>query len=400
MTRFFQYALLIALFCAQPIYADELSDTRRDYRLSIAPTLQDSRIAASGGIFLHKFAYDVYWDGFVDTLPEPVQPWFGGVWNFFWTFNFSMWPHDMGHWVRANQAGGDFVIDEYRFPFPLARMVQAPDAPPAQQTLMSAGGFEINTLMRWQHERLYFETGYRDDVDMIHSFIQTMFFPIYTLLIAPNDPESRDMWEETYGDPADYTKLLFQHYANRPRVRADGSVDPTITRLYREIFWTNLATILVDPMTYKSFEGMVVDLKQPSRIGNPWLVTRGDFSWAYTTRFNPGAIGYEVYLTQHLKWRQHYAAFYMKMGRPFKNRGIGLYVPRIVDVNKLSIGGSVDAWDQDVFGKGIMLTLSPTYHVNSRFDISADLHWKDTGYIVGRRLDREFGLLVNGTFYW
>ena len=390
-------ACLIVISFQHPLLA---AAELRSYPISFGH-LTDSRFAATNGITLNKLAYDgMYRSGLVNHIPKPAQPWIETTWSVFWTFNFTMWPHDMGHWARANQAGGDFVIDEYRFPFPLARMVDAPNATAAEQTLMSVGGFEINSLMRWQHEMFYFRHGYRDADDTVHNVISTLLFPMYTLLIAPTNPSKSSTWDNTYGDPVDFAKLVYQHYTGRPAIRSDNSVDPSLVSLYREIFWMNILTTALDPMLYKSLKVFSMDLKRNPKIVNPWLVKKDNFAWAYTTRFNPGALGYEIYLTQHVRFQQYYFAAYARTGRPFKNRGLGLIVPALFKFRRFSLATSAEAWDQDVYGKGAILTLTPTYQINSRLNVSLTWHWKDHGYVVGHRLHRSSGWLLNSEVWW
>lgn len=394
MKRFL--TILLFIF-STPAFAEENSPSR-EYPFTIGEPL-DSRTIVGTGIALNKLSYDVFNTGIAPKLPDSVVPWIEPAWSFFWTFNFTMWPHDYGHWVRANQVGGDFIIESYRFPFPIATMVIPPGATSLDKTMMSIGGFEINTLMRRYTENRYYETGYRDAEDLVHGFIQTIMFSMYTNLIAPADPTKADTWNNTYGDPVDVVKQVFEHYTGRPAVNA-GVVDPELITLYREYYWANLLTVLLDPMTYKMAHAFGEDMRQQPRVHDPWLYQSDNFSWAYTSTFNPGALGYEIRLTQHLKINNHYMRAYIQTGRPFKNRSVGFAMPRFYQLGNIIIGSEIDLWDQDIYGRGNMFTLNSRYRISRSMEMVLDLHWKDDGYIVGHRLEKDAGALLWAVFYW
>lgn len=401
-TKFKQCVLFVALLISTMFGVSQAADSRetlRDYPFAFGDPL-DSRNVVRNSIALNKLGYDFYRDGISPVLPDWADPWIEPVWSFLLTFNLTMWPHDFGHWARANQAGGDFVIDQYGFPFPLARMVVPADATLAQETLMSGGGFEINTLMRKHTEDLSFQTGSRDAEDVVHSFIQTLLFPLYSIAIAPVDVDSTDFWAESYGDPAQYTELVYRHYYGRAVITADNRVDPSLVRLYREVFWVNLLSIAVDPWMYKSARAFTYDLKQRPKISAPWLYRSDDISWAYTSRFNTGLLGYEVYLTQHLQLRQRYFSVYLRYGRPFRNYGLGLRIPEVIARGPVSLGVAIDAWDQEIDGKGGMIAITPGYRINRSMSVEMDLHWKTAGYSVGLPVAEGPGWLMRATVYW
>jgi len=398
-TSAYMCLVFVLLFSCMPIFAVDDPVLEREYPFSLGENL-DSRNSALTGITLNKLGYDLFNRGISEHLPSWSIAWIEPAWSVFWTFNLTMWPHDYGHWARANQADGNFVIEKYRFPFPLARMDVPDDATYLQETLMAAGGFEINSLMRNYTERRFFQTGYRDAEDMVHSFIQTMLFPMYTILIAPTNPDKVSTWEDTYGDPVDIAKQVFENYSGRPSIRADNTVDPELVKLYREFFWVNIASILLDPMLYKSATAFAMDMRQRPRVTQPWLYQTNAFSWAYTTRFNPGALGYEVYLTQHIRALDHYFSFYARLGRPFKNRGVGVYLSELWRQGRFSLDTSADIWDQDLFGRGGMLVVSPQYRLSQHVQLSLDVHWKDDGYVIGHRLEKGVGVLLGTLFYW
>ncbi|MDH5184948.1 MAG: hypothetical protein OEX12_13780 [Gammaproteobacteria bacterium] len=205
---------------------------------------------------------------------------------------------------------------------------------------------------------------------------------MYTNLIAPTDPTKADTLDNTYGDPVDIVKQVFEHYSVSPSVNAGGG-DPELNELYNEFYLANILSVLIDPLIYKMVRAFDEQMRQQLRLTNPWLYQSDVFAWAYTSHFNPGALGYEIQLTQHFRINKHYLRAYIKVGRPFTNLGVGIANPKILNSGKFTLGTEVDIWDQDVFGKGGIVTLSSHYRFSRGKELTLDLHWKDEGYIVG-----------------
>jgi len=363
----------------------ENTSITRNYTITLGYP-HDSRVIANAGVALNKAGYDLYFQLVYPKLPGLLQKITAPVWTTFWTFNFTLWPHEMGHWVRANQAGGDFLITQYQFPVPVAKMVQPPwGATPLQEALMSSGGFEINNLMRRQTEMDFYKHGYAYGDELAHSFIQSIFFPMYSVLFTPADPENPETWSNAYGDPTQYTKIIFEHYSGRPSV-ANNEVDPEQAKMYKEFFWVNLATILLDPMLYQSAAGFGMDMAL-YETRRPWRLGNETFSWMYSLQFNPGALGYEIIFLNHVKIKERKFAFYGKWGRPFKNYGAGILYPQIFTMGKFSMGSSLEVWEQDFYGQGISLSVIPAFEIVPGYQLLADVSWKTQGYILGRRLE-------------
>lgn len=367
----------------------------REYPMSLGVPL-DSRNVVQTGITLNKLGYDLYEEGISPLLPTEIEPFLESAWSVFWTLNLTLWPHDFGHWARANQSGGDFIIEGYAFPLPQAKMVVPESATLWEETLMSSGGFEINTMMRKYTEERYYQSGYRDAEDMLHGFIQTMLFPLYTLAIAPVNTSDPSSW---YGDPIQYTELVFENYTGRSPY-TNNVTDSGMVSLYNEIFWVNLISIAIDPWMYSAAKVFTVDLKKRPQMKAFWLYESEVFSWTYTTRFNPGVLGYEVYLTQHMKVFDKYFSFYIRKGRPFKNNGVGFRIPEVISVGDFSLDTTFDVWEQDNYGTGGMIGISPIYTVSQNLNLSIDLHWKSKGYVVGLPTDMGLGVLLNGMMSW
>lgn len=388
----------ISFFVCMNAYASSQTEPPKEYQLALgAPT--ELQTIATTGVLLNSLGYDLYQNGVYPYLPDNVNRYLEPLWSAFWTFNMTMWPHDGGHWARAQQAGGDFIIDEYRFPFPVSRMVELKNASKAQETLTSAGGFEINTLMQWQTRYSYYKNDYAYADSLVHSFIQTLFFPLYSVAIAYADPDDPKTWTDTYGDPTEYTLLVYKHKTGREALDANGKVDTELAGLYREVFWTNLLWTLLDPMFYDSARAFAIDTnKEPRYLRPKWFGTPS-YSWQYGTYFNPSPLGYELYLFNYFRIKQELFTTYLRWGRPFKNRGLGLSIPEILQLGKLSADSRLEAWNQDIFGSGISAALELRYKFSRHFHCSLDISWKEKGYIPGRELDQSTRILGKLYFY-
>ncbi|MDH5721199.1 MAG: hypothetical protein OEZ13_11400 [Spirochaetia bacterium] len=367
----------------------------KDYKITLG-YFTDLRFIASNGILFNKLGYDLYYKLISPHMPQTIGKFVEPVWNAFVTFHFTLWPHEAGHWCRANQADGNFIMTKYQFPIPVMKMIMPEGGPlPEQEAVMSSGGFEINNLMRRQTEYDFYLKGYRYTEDMAHSFIQSIFFPMYTLLFAFTDPKKPQTWENTYGDPVQYTKIIFEHYYGRPSINAENKTDPALVALYNEIFWVNLAATFLDPMLYQSAPAMTADINKRPLIRKPWLLGDNAFRWMFSLQFNPGALGYEVYFTNHFRISEKYFALNIRYGRPFKNYGFGIFMPEVFSGDTFSLGASVDVFNQAIFGAGFGVSLIPAFHFGQNYKIALDISYKSKGYILGRKLEKGAEFLLH-----
>ncbi|MDH5717930.1 MAG: hypothetical protein OEZ22_09860 [Spirochaetia bacterium] len=375
--------------------SDENLSLPKDYQITLG-YFTDSRFVAANGILFNKLGYDLYYKLISPHMPQTLGMFIEPVWNTLVTFHFTLWPHETGHWCRANQAGGNFIMTKYQFPIPVMKMIMPEDgAKPEQEALMSSGGFEINNLMRRQTEYDFYLHGYRYAEDMGHSFIQSIFFPMYTLLFASVDAKKTDTWKNSYGDPVQYTKIIFEHYYARPSVTTENKTDPDLVDLYNEIFWVNLAVTFLDPMLYQSAAGFTADYKTAPLVQNPWFFGDRMFGWMFSLQFNPGALGYEVYIINHFRINKKYVALNIRYGRPFKNYGFGVFMPEIIKGDTFSLGTAFDVFNQDLFGAGFGASLIPAYHIGKNHKIALDISYKTKGYILGRKLEEGAEFLLH-----
>jgi len=149
----------------------EAAEPYREYRFMFG-TLTELDPIATAGLSLNKAVNDIYFSSLEQLLPEKIRPVSEIVWSVFWTFTFTMWPHDGGHWARAQQIGGNFLIHGYAFPFPEAEMKLPSSLEPGEGTLTSTGGFEVNYLMSRRTRMSFYRNGWGHADDLIHSLIQ------------------------------------------------------------------------------------------------------------------------------------------------------------------------------------------------------------------------------------
>ena len=106
--------------------------------------------------------------------------------------------------------------------------------------------------------------------------------------------------------------------------------------------------------------------------------------------FNTSILGYEVFLNNYLKLNSRLLIVRLKTGRPFKNNSITISSPNIYKSDKIKLGGLMEVWDQDIFGKGIMIYSDFSYAVSQKFDLNLQLGYKTEGYTMGRVVENNF----------
>jgi hypothetical protein len=303
-----------------------------------------------------------------------------------------MWPHEYGHWSRANQFGGDFIIEDTRFPTPKARMVSPVGIQPFDMTYLSVGGFEINNLIRKQIHTEFYSNGYAYADELIHSFINEVFYPAYAFMFTPADPTLPDTWINTMGDPVESVLLYYKSYSGRPALLTDGRVDPDLVKLYNETVQLSFFWMLLDPMLYKSAEAFSNKERGKQSVMRPDMLVNGPVSWTYSTMFNPSPLGYELYLTNYFVMNDKLYTLYLKAGKPFKNIGFGIEIPKLIQTEKYSLGVGLDLWDQDVYGTGAAISAGYTRPLNTEYNLVVNCIFKTRGYVLGQRAEQNLTL--------
>ena len=384
--RFFLFVLFTVTItlCAQ---GENQPESFREYRFLFGPANEIETIAEAG-TSLNKIFQDIYFRGLQSRVPSSIQPYTEIIWSAFWTYFFTLWPHEYGHRARARQSGGDFIINNKSFPFPSAEMILPPSLDIKMRTLSSIGGLEINNRMMNQIHMDFYENDYAYADEMIHAFIQEVFFPFYSIIVTPADPDKPSTWTSTRGDPVEAILSVYEKHTGRPAIREDGSVDPELSRYYRESVYVNILWTLLDPMLYQSAKAFGADMNKNHGLMRPWMIGKNRLSWAWGTQFHSSPLGYELYFNNYFRVNGNLYSLYFKTGRPYKNIGLGIRIPGLVKKGGFALGAGCDIWDQDLYGKGASFSVDLRYQFYKGVGLLLDGSWKDEGYLVGRRVGK------------
>ena len=222
-------------------------------------------------------------------------------------------------------------------------------------------------------------------------------YTIYTSLVVPIDPEDRNVWIETAGDPVHYILPVFKNYSNNQVFMPDSSVNPKLVSLYNEASLAALFFQFLDPNFYREIGA---SFGNSSTRRKPIFLV-GDYSngWTYGTLFNASPLGYELYMQNYIHLNNHQYGLYLKYGRPFKNIGMGISLIDIIQYKKFKSDFLVEVWQQDLFGDGISAEFSGQYKLSKQFGISMNLGYKTAGYVLGKQLDSGFNIGAGICFY-
>ncbi len=385
MTRL--VASLCALLAASPALAAETSDfepPEREYKLVFAPA-HDLHMVSTASPTLNRVAQDAYLYGIGPHLPPVLDTVLGTTWSAFFTYTTMLWPHEFGHWSRAQQVDSRFIFHDVMPLLPHTTVEMPDDASHADSALLTVGGFEVNSLVARQVQLDFYQRGGAWSDELAHGLLNEMFFPIYAG-IFPAKAKEAATWTETRGDPVHIMLPVYERHAGRPPVDADGEVDPDLTRLYRQAVLFSLVWTALDPGLIQqgmAFTDGSFDARQA------WMPIRTErFGWTWGTQFNPSPLGYELYLLQYLQVDQRSFEVAVKYGRPMKNNGIRVSAPDIVENDRIRLGAEVEVWDQDVYDLGVSATATAEASVHGGLGVVGWLGYKTEGYVMGRDIDR------------
>ncbi len=382
-------ALMILLLIPVCSLAQEKSDTtfHRHYEFGIAPGYDLNNVARNSLTTL-KIAQDAFSKGIQPKLPEKLGNVLGGLWSFSFTYLSMIWPHEFGHSMRARQAGGQFKIHNISLPIPYTTMHLPENASLQDHALSVIGGFEINYLTSRNIQDDFYEYNGLYNDELAVAFVHKMMYPIYVSLVVPRDPNKEDTWINTAGDPVHYILPVWKRYSNDMVFLADGSVNPGLVDFYGQSSLLASFIYLLDPVFYKQAAaafGKVTDGKRPG-----YIIGNEHNGWAYGTMFNTSVLGYEVFLNNYVKLNDRLFILRLKTGRPYKNNSITISSPNLYNSEKIKIGTLMEVWDQDIFGKGIMVYSDLSYSISKKFDLDLQLGYKTKGYTIGREIDDKF----------
>jgi len=348
----------------------------------------DLRNSSTNAISVHRGLHDLFNQS---IRPHVNEKWQGTTYDL---FSFSaaylslLWSHEFGHSLRAKQVGGHFDIHNVALPIPYTTMHLPDSINLVDEALSVTAGFEVNTLnTRIIQKDFILQNGSRNE-DLAFAFVNRMMFPLYASVIIPIDPEERDVWINTAGDPVHVTLPVFKNYSNGQVFMPDSSVNPDLVNYYNQSVIFSTLFHLLDPQFYKevgaTFGKHSNDRKPTFIIGNH------SNGWTYGTLFNVSPLGYELYMNNYIHLNGNEFSLYFKTGRPFKNNGVGFSWNSIVETDKYNVSASLEGWDQDTFGSGLATEATLGYKLSHNLGIVTSLGYKTEGYVLGKQIAEGF----------
>ena len=149
----------------------------------------DLRNSSTQGIAVHRILHDAYRKGFGSAMDHKAVRIGYDLYSFAATYMTMIWSHEMGHFLRARQVGGEFEIQNGQLPIPKTIMHLSPEISYLDEALSVTGGFEVNYLNVRRLQREFVEQNGHFREDLAYAFANRLMYPIYTSLIVPIDAE-------------------------------------------------------------------------------------------------------------------------------------------------------------------------------------------------------------------
>jgi hypothetical protein len=329
-------------------------------------------------------------DGYTSVVDANMKPKGAaitkGALNFATIYLTMLWSHEMGHYIRAEQVGGHFNIHNFGLPVPYTTADLPEDISLVDEAIFVTAGFEVNYLnVRTLQAQFVGQNGLWNP-DLALSFANRLMYPIYTTFIVPINPEDKNVWIETAGDPVHYILPVFKNYANNQVFLEDSTVvNPELVNLYNQATIFGSFFMLLDPQFYREVGAA---FGKASKTRRPIFLI-GDFNtgWTYGTLFNASPLGYELYLQNYIHINNNQFGLYLKYGRPFKNIGLGLSMNNVLNFPNFSADVLAEVWQQDIFGNGASLEFSGKWKLSKHFGFNFNLGYKSEGYVLGKQLN-------------
>lgn len=395
-------SLLLALFISfqLPVFSQSTisadSIRSREYQVSYFNQL-DLRNSSYNSIAVHRLMLDAFKFGIKPHVSEEFGAIGYGVYSFGITYLTMIWSHEFGHSLRAKQVGGHFNIHNAKLPIPFTTMELPDDISLPNEALSVTGGFEVNYLTVRHMQREFIEHNGSYNEDLSYGFANRLMYPIYTTLIVPVNPEDRDIWINTAGDPIHCILPVFKEYSNGQVFMADSSVNPELVKFYTQSAILGTYFNLLDPQFYRE---VAAAFGKQSKDRKPVFLL-GDHStgWTYGTLFTVSPLGYELYMNNYIHHEGKQFSLYLKYGRPFKNNGVGLRWANIVDSDVVQMSALMEFWDQDIFGRGVSSEIQTDIKINTLFSLNLTVGYKSQGFILGKQIDAGANLGFGLTYH-
>ena len=307
-----------------------------------------------------------------------------------------LWSHEIGHSLRAWQVDGQFKIHNMALPVPYTTMHLSDDINLVDEALSVTAGFEVNymTVRDIQNNFITQNGIYNEDLAL--SFAHRVLYPLYISLIVPMDANDPEAWLNPAGDPAHIALLVSKNYSDDPTIMPDGTVNPELVDLYNQSAIFASFFSLLDPQFYKEV-GAAFGKNKTRRP--TFLIGDHNNGWTYGTLFNASPLGYELYMNNYIHFNGNKFSVYAKYGNPYKNYGIGIGWDNMISAQKLSISSKIEAWDQDLFNKGISGEITLESKLSTHMGTSLTLGYKTEGYVLGKQLDKGVNFGIGLIYY-
>lgn len=388
--------LLLVLMLGQvTLHAQERLDTP-EYRVGFY-TQNDLRNSSTNAITTQKYLLDMFRNSIRPKMGEKVGNISYEVFSFASTYMTLVWSHEFGHSLRADQVGGHFNIHNAALPIPHTTMTLPDDISLVDEALSVTAGFEVNYLNVRSIQREFLKKNGLRNEELSFAFANRIMFPLYTSVIVPIDPEERDVWINTAGDPVHVVLPVFKNYADGKVFMTDSTVNPDLVDFYNQTAMLGSFFNLLDPQFYKEVAAAFGDNTLTRRPR--FLIGDYENGWTYGTLFNTSPLGYELYMNNYIHLKGNQFSLYLKYGRPFKNNGLGMVWNDILKNETMIVSASLETWDQDLFGSGISGEMSMDMILSDRLGVFVNAGYKTEGYVLGKQLDDGLNLGLGLLYY-
>ena len=357
----------------------------------------DLRNSSYNGITIHRALHDAYRLGVKPHMSDKLGNVTYGIFSFGATYLTMIWSHEMGHSLRAKQVGGNFKIHNGNLPIPYTTMHLPTDISLPNEALSVTGGFEVNYLTVRKLQREFIEQNGNYNEDLSYGFANRLMYPIYTTLIVPIDPEEKDVWINTAGDPVHCILPVFKEYSKGKVFMADSSVNPDLVKFYNQSAILGTFFNLLDPQLYREVGAAFGNASKSRRP--IFLIGDHNTGWTYGTHFNASPLGYELYMHNYLHINGKQFSVYLKYGSPFKNNGIGVRWGNVLNSDRIKLAWNAEVWDQDLFGKGISTEVESSINLDKLFSLDLTAGYKTKGYVLGKQISAGANLGFGLTYH-
>ncbi len=367
----------------------------REYHVGIY-NQYDLRNSSINALTANRIMMDAFRKGIKPKMNEKLGNVTYGLYSFATTFFTMIWSHEFGHSLRTEQVGGHFKIHNAKVPIPYTTMHLPNNISLPDEALSVTGGFEVNYLNVRQIQREFIQQNGIYNEDLSFAFANRIMYPLYTAIITPINPNEKDVWINTAGDPVHVVLPVFKNFSGNRVFVQDSIVNPELVSFYRQSAILGSLFNLLDPQFYREVGAAF----GKNKIRRPIFIL-GDYhtGWTFGTLFNVSPLGYELYMNNYVHVKDNKFSVYFKVGNPYKNNGIGFGWSEIAENRHMNLSAIVEAWDQDLFGKGISGEISLDIKLSKRLGINIITGYKTKGYVLGKQIDDGLNAGIGMKYY-